>query len=75
MTTVKEDIIELKTELKHLTHGIDDIKKTLQEHVKWEDGKYSEMNKSFAGKWVEKLTISAVITALGAIIAIAIQST
>lgn len=53
ISTIKEDIKELKD--------------SMQQHIKWEQARYNEIDDKHAGKWVEKIlitTLAALISGL-----------
>jgi len=67
-----ERLTMVETKIDMLHDDIKEIKNSLKEHVVWEEGKYTQMDGKYAGKWTEKgfwiLIGSIVSTILGLII-------
>jgi hypothetical protein len=64
---IKKDVTELKESTES---NFQEIKGLLEEHIRWESGKYDALNQHYAGKWVEKI-IMGIIGAVGAAAVIA----
>jgi nucleoside diphosphate kinase len=64
----KTSIAVIETKIEAMSVDIIELKDMLSEHVTWEEHKYKDMEKSFAGKWVEKIVIGVVLVAMTAII-------
>lgn len=52
--TSGERLAVIETEVKGLKVDVAEIKQMLKEHTEWEATKYDDLNKKFAGKWVER---------------------
>ena len=66
----KTSIAVLKVKLETLDKSVNEIKQMLANHVDWEEKKYDDMQKDFAGKWVEKVVTGVIVVIATALIAI-----
>jgi hypothetical protein len=64
---IKKDVAELKVATEQ---NFQEIKQILENHIKWESGKYESLEQHYAGKWVERVIIG-IIGAAGTAIVIA----
>ena len=51
---------KMEAHLEHLIEDIKELKLDLKEHIIWEQTKYEDMDKKYAPKWVQWVTVTAI---------------
>ncbi len=65
-----ERLAKVETNIENIKEDVTEIKDMLNTHVLWEEKKYSEMERRYASKWVEKVLIGVILLAVGAVISL-----
>jgi len=69
----REEFAVMKNEISHIKYDVEEIKQMLIEHTKWEETKYSELDKKYAPISTQTIAIGSFLTALGIIVTLIIM--
>ena len=68
--TNNERLASVETNITNIKEDIGEIKKLLNEQIKQGNKIYSNIDKRYAAKWVEKLVIASIVLTLGVLISL-----
>jgi hypothetical protein len=58
---MNERMARVETNIENIKEDVQEIKAMLNDHVTWEEDKYSDLDKKYAPKWVQTTLITLLI--------------